>query len=341
MDGVEQQALGDDDTLSGEEHLTAEAGRLSPGCMPNKRLASVAATVGNSSHLCRDWVRAVYGRVAQSGGASAVIWSLDTQASTGLLVSAVHTLGEGFFGAPHTAVAAKFYDASAQAGISRINLLSTNNAVPNARTSPMFLLFHPDIPAAETGHQLTRIRPEHDFYLAALDSQLLKTYPMQLPAPLLQSPPVIFDPAGRAKLPPTFAEAKPGKALLLLGFPMTGPVAGSLAYNVAVTLSDAQALAAVRALRNAGDEEGSLAYQPEAEVMVRGAALAGMSGGAAFDGQGRLVGILVRASGVVGGVQYVRIVRTTYIREYLKSRSASLSPGLKAAVAPFFERQMF
>ena len=38
-----------------------------------------------------------------------------------------------------------------------------------------------------------------------------------------------------------------------------------------------------------------------------------MSGGAAVDRSGRLVGILVRATDVHNGVQYVRAVRMSYV----------------------------
>lgn len=92
------------------------------------------------------------------------------------------------------------------------------------------------------------------------------------------------------------------------------------------------------ALRDAGDEEGTLAYDPEVEIFVEGQAVAGMSGGAAFDVEGRLVGILVRASTAdLGGPSYVRAVRMTFVTAELTRTFDTLDPASQDVVRTYLE----
>ena len=64
-------------------------------CQPNIPLFSVKDALSDPTHPCREWVYMVQGRVTKNSFASASVWSLRTEAGTALVVSALHTLGEG------------------------------------------------------------------------------------------------------------------------------------------------------------------------------------------------------------------------------------------------------
>jgi hypothetical protein len=106
---------------------------------------------------------------------------------------------------------------------------------------------------------------------------------------------------------------------------------------VARVLDDAEVETALAALAAAGDEEGGIAYDPEAEMILEGHALVGMSGGGVFDEQGLQVGVMVRASTAEIGVQYVRAVRMSWVTARLEAAMAAAPPALAAAVAPYLE----
>ena len=75
----------------------------------------------------------------------------------------------------------------------------------------------------------------------------------------------------------TYAPATPGDLVLLLGFPNE---TGALSVAVGRTLTDVEARQAIEDLAAAGDPEGGIAYDAAVEVVIEGAAAAGMSGGA-------------------------------------------------------------
>ncbi len=97
-------------------------------------------------------------------------------------------------------------------------------------------------------------------------------------------------------------------------------------------------MAAVAALADAGDPEGSIPYDSEVEVMIEGPAAAGMSGGPVISRAGRLVGVLVRASDEHDGVQYVRAVRMTFVATRLAATFGRLPTVAQAAVEGYLER---
>ncbi|NIM45818.1 MAG: hypothetical protein GTN80_08890 [Nitrososphaeria archaeon] len=69
-------------------------------------------------------------------------------------------------------------------------------------------------------------------------------------------------------------------------------------------LSDTEAEDTIKELSALGDEEGGIAYDPEAEMIIEGHAVVGMSGGGVYDRAGKQVGILVRASNEYDGSTY-------------------------------------
>ena len=67
-------------------------------------------------------------------------------------------------------------------------------------------------------------------------------------------------------------------------------------------------------------------------------AVAGMSGGPVVDIEGRLVGVMVRATNDHGGVSYVRAVRMSHVSAELVSAFESLPGEAQEAVGVFLER---
>lgn len=133
---------------------------------------------------------------------------------------------------------------------------------------------------------------------------------------------------------PTWADAVGGDLLLLLGYPNE---TGALSASVGRILNHAEATRAVAILAALGDPEGSIPYDAEAEMIVEGEALVGMSGGPAVDEEGRLVGILVRATEVHDGVQYLRVVRMSYVVSRLAAGLEGLDFRDLQAIKGFLE----
>ena len=94
---------------------------------------------------------------------------------------------------------------------------------------------------------------------------------------------------------------------------------------------------AVATLASLGDPEGSIPYDADAELILQGAAIAGMSGGAVVDRSGLLVGILVRATDVHDGIQYVRAVRMSYVVLRLAEAFDELALTEQRAIGGYLE----
>ncbi len=307
-------------------------------------LFPVADALADPAHPCHDWVVQTHGRVAGSGSMSAVIWSLDTEAGTGVMLSAIHTLGEGWFGAPGSDVSLSLTDPSLSQGVSRIFLASPGGGAPSSSVSPMFSLFNPAIPSAETGNQMADILPRHDFYAATLDDQSIETDSTSIGIetdPLRHAPPLVDDPDGLTRESPTWADLEGGDLVLCVGYPMVGDFAQQSAASAGRVLDDAEAELAIEALAAAGDEEGQIPYDAEVERLIEGAGLAGMSGGATFDTEGRLVGVLVRASTDLPDVQYLRVVRMSFVVDALIGAYQALDATGQATVAPYLDRSVW
>jgi hypothetical protein len=247
----------------------------------------------------------------------------------------VHTLGEGWFGPAGTAVSASLADPGEQTGVLRLFLPLPDGSGPDDLASPWYELWRPDIAAERTGNLMRDVLPREDVYVAVADSQKLDVSLLSpTPDPIVFGEVAVYDPLGVTLADPTYADAAPGSLVLLLGYPnATRELAGS----VGRVLSDEEALAAIAELGSAGDPEGAVAYDPEVEFMIEGAAAAGMSGGPVVDDRGRLVGVLVRASDERDGLQYVRAVRLSHVVDRLAEALSAADPELREAVAGYLE----
>jgi hypothetical protein len=313
---------------------------LPDDCTAVTSLMGVEAVLESGPDDCRSWLDATRGRVGRNGAGSFVVWSRRTADELALVIGANHTLGGGWYGPEGVAVSAGFLDPTEEEGIMRLSLPPADGALDMASLSPMFQFFHPEIPAEESRNRYHDIRPRHDYFVALMDEQRFEDEfgSMPMAEPLQRTLTPVYDPLDATRTAPTYAAPEASDFVLLVGYPQQGPHRAFGAAAVARVLSDAEAEAAIVSLEQAGDEEGQIPYDAEAEFLVEGLAVAGMSGGGAFDADGRLLGILVRATTTEGGSAYVRVVRMSHIASTMASAFEALSPGEQEAMAPFIEQ---
>jgi hypothetical protein len=300
-------------------------------------LFSVSEVLSDPDHPYYEWVHILHGRVAKNSQMSSSIWSLNTESGTALIVSAVHTLGEGYLGMGGTRIVEKLSDPTEQPGATRI-FLPNEEGILDTRASVLFILYHPEIPASQSGNFLKDITPRYDFFVGVIDSQKVVMDPFpQAPGPLRHEPPIIFDPLGLADSSPTYSVVSPDEAVLLLGYPQAEEYNGGLAASVGLVLDDSEAEGVIQKLSELGDEEGDIPYDPEVEMIIEGHAVVGMSGGGVYNLGGKQVGVLVRASGKYDSVQYVRAVRMIFIVDSLVSAFNSLPETDKQVIGVYLE----
>ncbi len=283
-------------------------------CAPSDTLLEVFSTLDQTDHPCRDWIDETHGRVARSSNASAAIWSRSTEAGSALLVSAVHTLGVGWFGPRGTEIQAELRDPSEETGVVRLRYVAPEGGALDEDASPLFDFFNLPTPADQNNNFFQDILPRYDAFVAVVDNQKLQTGLLApQPEPLHLAPPDIYDPLQRTTTAPTFTGVDPGDLVMAVGFPAEGAFAGEMTASIGTVLDDTEIARVLQMLADVGDVEGFIEYDPEAEFIYRGPAAGGMSGGGVFDEDAVLVGVLVRASDPLDGVQYVRAVRMTYL----------------------------
>jgi Trypsin-like peptidase domain len=308
-------------TESGESTATGDPSPAAP--CDFEGLQEVATVLATADDACVSWLESVYGRVARSGPASAVIWSTNTAATTAVLLGARHSLGMGW--SAGDAVDALLVDPNLGEGVIDVQVPQAD-AAPQQAVAPRFMIRVPELPSTES-NSLSEIRPRHDYYVAALDDQLFTEFkPFPFADALHHAPPTIFDPFGAASSATDHAEASAGDAVIVLGHPSGST---GMAGCLGTVLSDDEAIAAIAALADAGDEEGAIAYDPEAEIVIAAEAVAGMSGGGVFDVEGRIVGVAVRATLEAAPARYVRAVRASFI-DAATADAVAQAPGALA-----------
>lgn len=305
---------------------------------PITPLFSVAEVIADQDHPHREWVYKLQGRVPKNSWMSASVWSLSTKAGTALIVSAMHTLGEGYLGPGGSLIEERLGDPTEKPGATRIFLVKEEYGSVDSLASVLFILYNPEVPPEQSGNNLRDIHPRHDFFVGVIDSQKVVMDPLpSAPGPLRHESPVIFDPSHLTTVMPTATDATPSDSVLLMGWPLVGDFAGVLAASIGRVLSDSEAEDAIEELAALGDEEGGIAYDPEAEMIIEGYSVAGMSGGGVYNQAGKQVGILVRGSYEYDGKQYVRAVRMTFVMASIMSAYGALSGSEMATVSPYLE----
>lgn len=337
--GIAACSSGDTDappTTTNTIAATTTTALLPDGCDDVTGLFPVSAVLDSSDGWCREWVDRSVGRAVLGSTGSASVWSRRTEHGTALIVGAIHTLGQGWFGPAATAVAEAIVDSGAQTGVPRLFLLLADGSGPDPLASPWFGLYNPSIAAERNNNLMQDVLPREDFYVAVTDGQKLDVSGLPpVPEPIVHGQVPLYDPLDTTVISPTIAETQAGVLVLVLGYPNE---TGELTASVGRVLSDDEASRAVAELADLDDPEGTIPYDAEAEMIIEGAAAAGMSGGPIVDEQGQLVGVLVRASYDHDGVQYVRAVRMSYVAARVAAAFDALPLDTQRAIAGYLER---
>lgn len=294
-------------------------GTPGPTCAP-RALAKISALAKQPSDPCAAWSNRVRGRIGRAGAGSFAIWTTRTPSSLALVVGALHTLRVPE--APGVASPQYLAAPDPEGGLLRLWVPPADGSFDALLRAPSFQFFRPSLPANENTKTFSTIRPRNDFHVDVMDAQRIEDDGLLEPMPgTLQTGFVpVYDPDATLAVAPTYGTPSPNDVVAYAGHPRTGPLAGEAAIAFGRVLTDAEAESAITALSSAGDEEGTVSYDKEAELVIAGEGFAGMSGGGVFDSSGRLVGTVVRASLVpVNGSKYVRAVRTAFIAKSLAS----------------------
>ena len=160
---------------------------------------------------CTEWIGRSSGRAVLGSVGSASVWSRSTGHGTALIVGAVHTLGEGWFGPGGTAVEEMVWDPAAQVGVLRLHLMRPDGSGTDPLASPLFMLFNPAIAAERSGNRMQDVLPGEDFYVAVTDSQKFDVSgPVPQPEPVVHAPVPLYDPSEATLTAPTFDDAEAG-----------------------------------------------------------------------------------------------------------------------------------
>lgn len=277
-------------------------------------------------------INKVRGSVGTNGPGSKVIWSRKNRYNLGLFISANHVYGINTW----PSLNQEFIDISAiNNGIflgSQIPQINGNIGLSNILIAN-FGLYHPHIPANSTN---TTINPKDDFYLGIIDNQRivdngLANYPTKVQTSI---PLQMFDPNNRTQATQTWASVKANDIVIALGYPQEKITYPNGAIATGKVHSDTEAENIIKALKQSGDVEGTIPYNPDVEFLAKVDAVAGMSGGGVFNADGQLLGIMVRAT-KLNTEPVLRVIRITYIKQKINSFYISLSLTDKNKIRPF------
>lgn len=321
---------------SASDDASTTTSALPDSCNEVTTTFAAGAVTDAPTNDCREWISKSSGRAVLGSVGSASVWSRNTGNGTALIVGAVHTLGEGWFGPAGSAIEETLWDPADQIGVLRLYLRLPDGSATDPEASPLFMLYNPAIAPERNGNRMQDVLPSEDFYVAATDSQKYDVSgPAPTPEPIVHELVPLHDPSESTLATPTFAQAEDGELVMLLGYPNE---TRELTAAVGRVMTDTEAFDAVVELVEGGDPEGSIPYDADVEMFIEGAAMAGMSGGPVVDRDGRIVGVMVRATDEHNGVQYVRAVRVTYVASQLDQAFDALPAQRQSAIAGYLER---
>lgn len=277
------------------------------------------------------------GSVGTNGSGSKVIWSKKNDYNLGLFVSANHVYGINTW----PSLSEDFIDiATINNGIfggSKMPPTNGNISLTNEFIAS-FGLYHPNVPSSVTN---TTIHPANDFYLGIIDNQRIVdngfgNYPnlVQTSTPL-----EIFDPYNRTRANQTWALPNPDDIVFAIGYPQDQIAYQNGAVATGKVYSDAEAENIIQLLQQSGDVEGDIPYNPQVEFLTNIEAVAGMSGGGAFNDEGQLIGVMVRAT-TLNEEPVLRAVRMRYIVEKLHDYFNSLTIPDQNKLKPFISGEL-
>ena len=282
-------------------------------------------------------INKIRGSVGTNGPGSKVIWSKKNDYKLGLFISANHVYGI------HTwpSLNEEYIDITANN-----NGIFLGSKIPPANGSihltneliANFGLYHPLIQSNATN---TTILPKDDFYLGIIDNQRiidngLGNYPNFVKT---TTPLQMYDPNNRTQAAQTWSVAETNQSVIAFGYPQDKASYPNGAIATGRVYSNLEAENTIQSLKQKGDLEGEIPYNPEVEFLANVEAIAGMSGGGVFNNDGQLLGIMVRAT-KLNGEPILRVVRINYIKQKMNAFYNSLSISNKNKMRPFISGEL-
>jgi Trypsin-like peptidase domain len=292
-------------------------------CDDPSELFPVFDLLTHADHDCFDWVDSVFGRVARTSKGSATVWTQSTDAGWPVLVSAVHLLPQDNMAGADDESGGTLFDPNV-APRQSVSLRTVDAS--GTRLSDVVrdatIIYLPSVPEDELADGRFGILPRHDFFVSVLNATDHAADPVGF-----------YDPLQVLLATPSHATVTADEQVLVVGFAGEGVLAGRVAASVGRVLDDEEARDVIEQLERLGDEEGDILYDPIAEYLLEASAAGGMSGGGVFDRDGRLVGIVVRATETTEIRQYVRAVRMSFVVAELEIAMQAANDPLREAVA--------
>jgi hypothetical protein len=301
-------------------------------------LSKIEDVLNGDDQNLADLLNIVRGSVGKRGPGSKTIWSRKNTYGLGLYISANHVYNIGGWHSRN----AEFFDILSEDlgifGTSQIPPANGDVFLGNTLIAD-FPLMHFDISPSATN---TTLLPSEDFYIGVIDNQrVVESMLPQYPGLVQTNVPLdLYDPYNRTELSQTWSEPNEGENSILVGYPQDVENYPNGAVASGKILSDNEAEAIIDKLRAAGDPEGDIPYNSLVEFFVEAQGLVGMSGGGAFNSDGQLLGVMVRASDTENAPKVIRVVKITYIKSKLTAFYNGLSQGDKEIINPFINGEI-
>lgn len=303
-----------------------------------KELLKIEQALASKDQDFVDLLNKVRGSVGKLGPGSKTIWSRKNDYGLGLYISANHVYGINGWNSRSP----EFFDITEEnKGIFEGSQIPPKNgAVELGKTLIAdFPLMHFEISSLATN---TTILPIEDFYFGVVDNQKVEqgAFP-QYPSTVKTNVQLdMYDPSNRTLALQTWSNPEPGTKAMLIGYPQDSEAYPNGSVAMGNILTDAEAVSALKILKDAGDEEGDVPYNGNVEFLVQAKAIAGMSGGGVFNNSGKLLGVMVRASTSSNAKNIVRVVKMDYIRNKMIDFFNSLSSSNKEIIGPFISGEI-
>ncbi len=286
----------------------------------------------------KEVVNASRGSVGRRGSGSKTIWSRKNEYGLGIYISANHVYNISGWPSKNSEVFNLFEENRGIFESSQLPPASGSLDLGNTLVSD-FPFLHFDISAQATN---TSLLPEEDIYLGLMDGQRVtqSTFP-QYPEKLRMDMPLpLYDPLNRSISPRTWDNAQSGELVFGIGYPLDRPNFPNGAVAIGKVLSHTEAGEIIKKLKSSGDSEGDILYKPDVEFFMDAQGIAGMSGGGVFNKEGKLLGIMVRASDQESAPKIIRVVRIEFIKSKIAGLFSRLQDQEKNLVQSFLSEEM-
>lgn len=308
-----------------------------PSGIKDKKFIKLEEALNHPDTSFVNLVNTVRGSVGTNGPGSKVVWSRKNDYQLGLFISANHVYGINSW----SSLQEEFIDLP---GIN--NGIFLGSKLPPANGSVRltnelnanFGLYHPVIPSNVSN---TTILPKDDFYLGIIDNQRIADNGFGIYPNFVQTsiPLQMFDPGNRTRAALTWSGVNTNDMVIAVGYPQDNATYPNGVISTGKVYSTAEAENIISSLKQQGDVEGDIPYNPDVEFLANLKAVAGMSGGGVFNNRGQLLGVMVRAA-ELNGEPVLRVVRITYIKQRFHSFFNALPVQDKVKVRPFVSGEL-